>query len=110
LSKSLAENVKQLNQRLGVDQSFDIIYKPLRYAGKDCAIYFVDGFVKDEVMNFIMTHLAELPPGTLDEKPLEKLMQRNVPYIEMDSTTDFETIVTSVLSGPVAFLIDGVAE
>ena len=49
-SKSLSENVEQLKKVLQADKNFDIVYRTFDIAGKKAALFFVDGFTKDEVL------------------------------------------------------------
>lgn len=65
ISNHIKENVKFMNNTLGVDKSFDVIYRKLNYGGKEFALYFVDGFAKDDIMNYIMVYLAKLDRADL---------------------------------------------
>ena len=49
-SKSLSENVERLKQVLQADKNFDSVYRTFTIAGKKAALFFVDGFTKDEVL------------------------------------------------------------
>lgn len=46
VQKNLAKNVEYLNEKLGVDKSFDMIRLDVVYADRDMSLYLVDGFVK----------------------------------------------------------------
>ncbi|MBA4494594.1 spore germination protein [Paenactinomyces guangxiensis] len=107
LDSSLKKNVELLNRVLGVGESFDVICRQLHYAGKDFALYFVDGFVKDDVLNRIMDHLSGLEKGKLALHPIRQLLKTEIAYIEVETVDRVEKIVDSVLSGPVVLLIDG---
>jgi len=107
VSNKIAENVKFMNEVLGIDQSFDVIYRQLNYGGKEFALYFVDGFAKDDIMNQLMMYLGlltreELVPGTL-----RKLLQTHIGYLEVEASDDFKLIVSQVLAGPLALFVDG---
>ena len=49
LSLDLKENLKNLDEILGIEKSFDVIHLDLNYADRDMAIYFIDGFIKDDI-------------------------------------------------------------
>ena len=53
LSADLAENKEKIRKILPVKQSFDVIERELNIGGKKALLYFVDGFVKDEIMEKI---------------------------------------------------------
>lgn len=110
LVSSLEQNVNLLNEVLGVGQSFDVICRRLKYAGRDFALYFVDGFAKDDILNRIMDHLATLEQTTLMVDPIQKLVETEISYLEVETVTEVEKIVTAVLSGQLALIMDGKAE
>ncbi|OAO76426.1 Stage V sporulation protein AF (SpoVAF) [Anoxybacillus flavithermus] len=110
VSSRLSENVSYMKEKLGVGKSFDVIYLDVHYAGKDMALFMIDGFVKDDILHYLMKLLSELPNGTLDEQPLDKLLKTHLPYVELDQTDDFERVIDGVLAGPTALFVDGMAK
>ncbi len=50
ISKNIASNKRRLDAELIVDDNFDIINRKISIAEKECCLYFVDGFVKDEIL------------------------------------------------------------
>ncbi|MBS7529419.1 spore germination protein [Hazenella sp. IB182353] len=107
LNKSLSENIKLLDDILGVDESFDMLFRKLKYGNQDFAMYFVDGFVKDDILNRIMEHLSGINPIDLTGDKIKKLLQTEIPYIEIETTDEIRKVVDNVLSGPLVLLIDG---
>ncbi|ACJ33271.1 Stage V sporulation protein AF [Anoxybacillus flavithermus WK1] len=110
VSSRLSENVSYMKEKLGVGKSFDVIYLDVHYAGKDMALFMIDGFVKDDILHYLMKLLCELPNGTLDEQPLDKLLKTHLPYVELEQTDDFERVIDGVLAGPTALFVDGMAK
>jgi stage V sporulation protein AF len=108
VSANLDENVTYLKERLGVGKSFDVIYLDVEYAGRAMAFFMIDGFVKDDILHYIMKYLSTLDETMLQYEPLEKLLKVYVPYVELEKTNDLERIVDGVLAGPTVLLIDGV--
>ncbi|WP_407701275.1 spore germination protein [Tumebacillus algifaecis] len=107
VSADLQQNIAILNQELGVKKSFDMLCRELEYGGKKFALYFVDGFAKDDIMNRIMEHLALLDKEMLTSDTIKKLLETQVGYLEVEIVEDLEAVKTAVLSGPLVFLIDG---
>lgn len=107
ISNHIKENVKFMNNTLGVDKSFDVIYRKLNYGGKEFALYFVDGFAKDDIMNYIMVYLAKLDRADLVPNTLKKLVETHIGYLEVETSKEFKHIITQVLSGPLALFIEG---
>lgn len=110
VQENLKENIEFLRKELGVDKSFDVIQLDVEYAGRDMALFLVDGFVKDDIMLYIMQLLAKLEPGTLEVDTLKKMVKRYIPYVEVETTNDLDKVVDMVLAGPTALAIDGVSE
>ncbi|WP_193751452.1 spore germination protein [Bacillus coahuilensis] len=108
VSKHFQENIDYLNDILAVDESFDVIQLDLLYAERKMAMYLVDGFVKDDILHYIMKLLADLTPDQLEEEPLEKLLKTYIPYVEVESVDDLTKVVDGVLAGPTALLVEGV--
>ena len=95
---------------LGVGKSFDVICRELTYGGKDFALYFVDGFAKDDILNRVMDHLSKLERKDLVPGTINRLIRTHLPYLEVESTKKIDEVVTAVLSGPLALLVDGEEE
>jgi len=107
LSSNLKENVALMNQILAVEQSFDVIYRKLNYGGKAFALYFVDGFAKDDIMNYIMSLLSVKSREELVPNTIKHLVERHIAYLEVETSNDLNNLVTQILSGPLVLLIDG---
>ena len=112
------ENVKTVDAILRPQRNFDIIKKPLTVGDGEMTLYFVDGFVKDAVMQKLMTHLVSLKglgsgqSGAPSEGEGKKtraevvsaFIHANVPYVETDSTSDLDLMIQLVLSGATLIL------
>ena len=44
VSRDINENVAALKKELGVDISFDVVYRTIRVGEREAAIFFIDGF------------------------------------------------------------------
>lgn len=108
LFSSFDENVNYVNERLAVDESFDLIRLDMEYAGRNMAFFMVDGFAKDDIMHLLMKFLAKLDAEHLEPDPLVKLMKRYIPYIEIDMIDDLNQASETVLAGPTILIVDGI--
>lgn len=99
-----------LDGELKPDKSFDIIKRELEIGGRRAALYFIDGFIKDEVyekiLEFLYKQTSEDIGKITDMKAFARL---KMPYVEVDSTNDKEAAVTAVLSGPSVLIVEGVS-
>ncbi|WP_264738553.1 spore germination protein [Cytobacillus firmus] len=107
---SLKENIEYLKDALGVEKSFDVIQLDVEYAEREMALYLVDGFVKDDILHYLMKMLAGLDAGQLEGDTLSRLIKTYIPYVEVETTDDLDKVVDMVLAGPTALVVDGVDE
>ncbi len=73
----------------------------------ECLFFLIDGLIKDEMLHYLMKFLALLDEEELEENPLEQLMQRFIPYVEIDTETDLNKTANLVLGGPSALVVEG---
>jgi len=106
MTTSLKDTMTYLNAHLGVERSFDIIYRTIHVGGREACIYFIDGFCKDEIMNRLIFDLMQVKPKELPDNPHE-LLKSTISYVEVDLKTKWDDIITQVLSGVSAIFIDG---
>ena len=93
---------------LSAGRNFDLILRSITIGGREAALYFVDGFVKDELLEKIMEHFYKLKPEELtDAAGFESAC---VPYCEVSLLQEQDDIVTAVLSGMTAAMVDGFGE
>ncbi len=109
LSGDLQANMDYFSQRLSVDKNFDIIYRVIQIADRKACIYCVDGFVKDEVLEKILSFLFAKKPEDMPDSAHE-FSKGLVPYTEVGLVTDPDTVVTQLLSGISCLFIDGYRE
>ena len=115
LTDSYSDNVALLDSILRVEESFDLIKKPLRVGADEMTLYYVDGFIKDTVMmKLMMSFLAldglaqpasegqQAAVGTAGKEhllPALEFCARALPYVETDVTDSTDLAVQMVLSG-----------
>ncbi len=106
MSTSLAENMQYLNERLAVDESFDLVYRVIQVGGREACIYFIDGFCKDEMMQKMLQYFMGL---TKEEMPKDahEMSKKSIPYVEVDLLDNWEQIVYFIMSGVFALFIEG---
>lgn len=109
LSASFEDNIRYMNEILPVAESFDIIRRDIIIGGKASVFYYIDGFIKDEVMLKIMDSFLSVTAEDMPEDA-EGFIQKQVPYVEVDVTEDFDEVIRNVFSGPACLFIDGYKE
>ncbi|WP_120166864.1 spore germination protein [Thermohalobacter berrensis] len=110
MKTSFGERVKDLEEKLGVNKSFDIIKREINIDGKKLVAFFIDGFVKDDMMFWILSFLQKSKREEIVPNTITKLITTKIPYVECDSEKDLQKIEYFILSGAAALFIDGVEE
>ncbi len=101
LSEDYGQNVELFDKELRVDESFDVIKKRLVIGDGEATFYFIDGFIKDTVMQKLMMHfmsVKKLPPSAVE------FTDMHLPYVETDPTNDLDLLLQMVLSGAAVML------
>lgn len=107
--KDFDEWIAEIDNELKPDKSFDIIKRPLKIGGRRAALYFIDGFIKDEVyekiLEFLYKQTTEEIAGVDD---MSRFAENKLPYVETDAAYTAREVVTAVLSGPSVLIIEGI--
>ena len=108
-SRSITDNVVRLKQVLQTEKNFDVVYRPLRIADREMALFFVDGFTKDEVLlKLIQVWSAikkeDMPPDA------KAFSQQYLPYGEVALVKEESEMVIQLLMGASCLFIDGYEE
>ena len=106
VTASREANTDYLNQVLPIRESFDLIQRDIQIGGRMASFYFIDGFMKDEVMLKIMDSLLKVKE---EEMPADatQFSRLCVPYVEVDVLGDFDQVLKNLLSGVTCLFIDG---
>ena len=98
-SLSFCENISLLSKRLGVRENFDVICRRLSAAAGEIAFFYIDGFVKDGVMQRTMQFV-------MSERELRSAeeFEKRIPYVEVEVSGEIDKVLTAVLSGQAAML------
>lgn len=109
LERDFQKNIDYLNETLAVSTNFDIIYRIIEMGGKKAAMYFIDGFCKDELMQKMLQYFIGL---TEEEMPADahEMSKRCMPYVEVDLADSMEQIIKNLLSGVFILVVDGYEE
>ena len=100
---------KRLSDMLAVSENFDIIRRDLIIGERNASLFFVDGFIKDEVFEKILEFLYKIKPDELSGvNTMQQFSLIKMPYVEIDWQSDADETVTAVLSGQAAIIINGI--
>ncbi len=106
LSGNYEENISSLRQLLGTDRNFDILEKDLVIAGKNAALFLIDGLVKDDILEKLLEYLYSLKPENIPDS-LEQFQVQNIPYIETEVLSTIDDVLKNLLSGVPCLFLSG---
>lgn len=106
ISEKLQQNMKYLDELLGLETNFDIIHRVIRLGNTDACMYLIDGFCKDELMQKILQYLMGLKVEEFP-KDAHNMSQIAIPYVEVELDDTWEKILGALLSGVFVLLVDG---
>lgn len=110
LTEDYRENVRLMDDVLRVEENFDVLKKVLRIGPDEVTMYYIDGFVKDTVMQKLMMHMVSQKSLDLSQEgdnelsTARRFMQGAMPYVETDVTDRVHLMVQMVLSGATLML------
>lgn len=108
LTSSYQNNTEALNRALRLDKCFDIIQKELLIGGRNAALYFIDGFAKDDVLVKILEYFIKATPEDIDNLAnANQFLCSYTPYLETNLEQCLDPILTAILSGTLCLVIDG---
>lgn len=106
VTASVKENVAYMNQILPVKDSFDLVQRDLVIGEREASFFFIDGFIKDEVMLKIMDSFLSVAKEDMPGSATG-FARQCLPYVEVDTISDFDQVLRNLLSGTTCLFIDG---
>ncbi len=105
-TKSLSDNMEHLKQVLQTDKNFDIVYRTIEIGGRQAALFFVDGFTKDEVLLKMIQAWSAIKDNDMPTDA-HAFSKRYVPYGEVGMLRQEEDMLVQLLTGVTCLFIDG---
>lgn len=102
------DNKKYMKELLHTDVNFDVVSRDIKVGDRNAVFFFIDGFCKDELMQKLLQFLMGIKAQDMPQNPQE--LNKIMPYVEVDTTTEFEEISKNILCGVFAIIIDGYDE
>ncbi len=106
LYPSLSVSEPRLRGLLHTDRNFDVIVRDVTFAGgRQAAFFLIDGFVKDTLFEKIMEFLYGLDESAFTSA--DTFSRQGMPYCEVALEPCENKLITAILSGQTALLING---
>lgn len=109
--KKLKLNMLEFDRRLDVETNFDIIKREIVVGNKNACMYYIDGFVKDSLLQEITRFMLLTESGNITNiKEAKEYCQKLFPYMEVETKKEINDIEIDLLSGCTIIFIDGINE
>lgn len=109
INTNATETEKEYKAIFHKDKNFDIVFRDVTICKRKAFLIFIDGFLKDELLNKILDRFYNITDESL-LKDAKTFSETSVSYGEVETTQDQETIIRNVLAGQTALFVDGFDE
>lgn len=103
--KDFDATISNINNTLRINESFDLIYRTITIGEKSACLYFIDGFVKDDIMQKLQDYFSGLTKEDMNTDAHSFL--KKLTYVEADMTDSLDSFKTNIFSGVTGLIIDG---
>ena len=106
LTQTHTVNLAVIRKALRSDKSFDLVEREIIICGRNASLFFIDGFIKDEITEKILEYFYKNLTDDNFSSP-DYFSKTSVPYVEVETSSDIPKICTDVLSGISALIVEG---
>lgn len=110
LVMKLEQNHKMMNERIGVDQSFDVGVRTLQLLDHKVNLYYVTGLVETPIIVEVMRQLMEMNDNEKDVTSAFQTIKEEIPHQQVETTSNLDKCITQMLSGLLVIFVDGETE
>lgn len=107
LERKLSENMKFFDRVLGIGKSYDMVKREMTFGGHEFVFLYVNGFIKDNLLDDLLRSMASLKREQIAVDTLDKMFATYLGHIQVEKEKKTNKIITAILSGQTAMLIDG---
>ena len=109
-SNDYAENVRVLDDLLGVERSCDMVSRDYLIGGRRARLWVVDGFGSDSILERMGAFWLTLKPeNVVGLTEMQDFLDRYITFSESNVTFDISDAVTSVFLGKSLLAVEGLA-
>lgn len=111
LSKDINKNYDLIASKLKLKKSFDLLNREILIGERKSYFFFVDGLIDDDFMEKILSRCLSITKEEINEtKNTTNFINKFIAHIEVDKENEVNKIISNILTGFVAILIDGFDE
>ncbi|MDO5518708.1 MAG: spore germination protein, partial [Clostridium sp.] len=108
ISSNIQKNIDLIHSHLVVDKSFDIVERKFVIAKRNAVLYYLNGFIKDDIMEDILKSFFKISVDTMASfETGEQFMLHEIPHVSVEKEKDLSLIIDALLTGQTIMYIDG---
>jgi stage V sporulation protein AF len=126
---NFGELKRALEEQIGLNTSFDVVFREMIFGGKKTGIFYLNGFVKDTVLTMVLDRMSTVShvedagkDGRLSETPIDHKVHKDegqhtvqlfmdalIPHIQVKQTDKLSEVLDNVSMGATGFFFEGAA-
>ena len=111
LYKDIDKNYDLITSKLKPKKSFDLLKREILIGERKSYFFFVDGLIDDDFMEKILSRCLSITKEEINAtKNTTNFINKFIAHIEVDKENEINKIISNILTGFVAILIDGFDE
>ena len=111
LTNNLDKNVQMFREALNVGKSFDVLERVFTVHNRTFYLFFLDGFAKDTNLEYVRRDMNNADEKTIQNLASAKeLAEKAISSIEVSTSSDMDTLISSILMGQTVLLGDRLSE
>lgn len=108
VTSNYQENLNLIHSHLAIDKTFDIVERPFIVGGRNSVLYFLNGFIKDNIMEDILKSFFKIAPETMNSyNTIDDFIKNQVHHVSVKGETDLDKIILALLTGQTIMFIEG---
>lgn len=107
INKKIDDNLNYVKELVGVDTSYDIVFREYHIGRKRAASFSINGMTNDVLLTNIFQDMMALNPDELSVNTLHKVFYSRATHSQVKLVDNMDDAITSLLSGELLFFIDG---
>ena len=108
ISSNVQKNIDLIHSHLVVEKSFDIVERKFMVANRGAVLYYINGFIKDDIMEEILKGFFKISIDTMDKLETgDDFMLTEIPHVSVEKEKDLTLVIDALLTGQTIIYIDG---
>lgn len=104
--RKIEDNKRALEEKVGLNKSFDVLFREMVFGTKKTALFYLTGFAKDEVLTEVLKRLTYLKRDDIVPNTMKSLLLEFIPHIQVEQVSSMTDVIDKVLSGSSALFIE----